>query len=63
MTLMEMERFIRAQETAFVQKGFEILADKEASVQTVISLLEILRAKGAVRVTLGTVQSAGDSSP
>jgi biopolymer transport protein ExbD len=63
MTLLEMEQFIRAQDAVFVQRGFEILADKGASVQTVISLLEMLRTKGAVRVTLGTVQSPESPLP
>jgi biopolymer transport protein ExbD len=58
MTLAEMERYLRDLEAAYFGTYFEILADRSASVQTVISLLEILRDKGAVRVTLGTERSS-----
>jgi biopolymer transport protein ExbD len=58
MTLREMERYLRDQDAAFFGTGFEILADRSASVQTVITLLEILRDRGASRVTLGTERSS-----
>ena len=58
MTLREMDRYMREQDAAYFGTYFEILADKRASVQTVISLLEMLRDKGASRVTLGTERSA-----
>ena len=57
MTVREMERYLRDQDAAFFGTHFEILADRSASVQTVISLLEVLRDKGASRVTLGTERS------
>jgi biopolymer transport protein ExbD len=63
MTLRDMDRYLRAQDAAFVQTPFEILADRNASVQTVISLLEMLRDSGAARVTLGTESSSGEISP
>ncbi len=57
MTLKEMDRYLREQDAAFFGTHFEILADRSASVQTVISLLEMLRDRGASRVTLGTDSS------
>jgi len=62
MTLREMDRYMREQDTAFFGTHFEIQADRHASVQTVISLLEMLRIHGASRVTLGTERSAERSS-
>jgi len=57
MTLEKMDRYLMDQDAAFFGTYFEILADKRASVQIVISLLEMLRDKGASRVTLGTKPS------
>jgi len=58
MTLREMDRYLREQDPAFFGTHFEIQADKHVTVQIVISLLEMLRNKGASRVTLGTERSA-----
>jgi biopolymer transport protein ExbD len=58
MTLNEMKRYLQDQDTAFFSSYFEILADKRTSVQTVISLLEMLRDEGASQVTLRTERSA-----
>ena len=58
MTLREMDLYLRQQDAVFLQAPFEILADRKTSVQTVISLLEVLRDRGAARVTLGTEHSA-----
>ena len=57
MNVREMESYLRGQDAAFFGTYFEILADRSASVQTVISLLEMLRDRGASRVTLGTDSS------
>ena len=57
MIVREMERYLLDQDAVFFGTHFEILADRSASVQTVISLLEMLRDKGASRVTLGTERS------
>jgi len=57
MSLTEMGHYIQEQDADFVRTPFEILADRRASVQTVISLLEMLRDKGASQVTLGTERS------
>ena len=57
MTLGDMESYLKGQDAAFFETNFEILADRSASVQIVISLLEMLRDSGAVRVTLGTERS------
>ena len=58
MTVREIELYLRDQDAAFFGTHFEILADRSASVQTVISILEMLRDQGASRVTLGTERSA-----
>jgi biopolymer transport protein ExbD len=58
MTLREMDRYMRKQDATFFETHFEIQADRHASMQTVISLLEMLRNGGASRVTLGTERSA-----
>ena len=58
MTLREMDSYLREQDAAFFGTHFEIQADRHATVQTVISILEMLRNKGASRVTLGTERSA-----
>lgn len=57
MTLREMDYYLGNQDAVFFGTYFEILADRRVSVQTVISLLEMLRNKGASRVTLGTERS------
>lgn len=57
MSLTEMGHYIQEQDADFMRTPFEILADRRASVQTVISLLEMLRDKGASQVTLGTERS------
>ncbi len=57
MTVREMESHLKDQDPVFFETHFEILADRSASVQTAISLLEMLRDRGAVRVTLGTERS------
>ena len=62
MSLGEVESYLRTRNAVYMASNFEILADRSASVQTVISLLEVLRNQGAVRVTLGTEQSR-DSLP
>ena len=58
MSLQELSRHIQVQDAEFVSTPFEILADRRVSVQTVISILEMLRDHGAARVTLGTEQAA-----
>jgi len=57
MTVKEMERYLWDQDPAFFEIHFELLADRSASVQAVISLLEMLRDRGASRITLGTERS------
>ena len=54
-TLQEMEAWLDRHRSELVGVPFEILSDRRASVQSVISLLELLRDKGATRVTLGTI--------
>lgn len=60
MTLREVGAYLKDRDAAFFKTPFEILADREASVQTVISLMEMLRDRGASSVNLGTVRAAPD---
>ena len=57
MTVGEVDLYLRDQGAAYFEIPFEILADRSAAVQTVISILEMLRDQGASRVTLGTERS------
>lgn len=63
MTLRDMDLYLRGRDAAFMRTPFEIYADRRASVQAVISLLEMLRDRGAERVTIGTEHAAGRASP
>ena len=56
MTVRELGLFLDSKGDAFWQAPFEILSDRRTSVQTVVSLLEILRDRGAGSVSLGTVR-------
>ncbi len=62
MSIGEVRSYLRTRGDVYMASNFEILADRDASVQTVISLLEVLRDQGAVRVTIGTERS-GDKRP
>jgi biopolymer transport protein ExbD len=53
-TLREIGAWVDRQDTGIVHTLFEIQSDRNASVQSVVSLLELLRDKGASRVTLKT---------
>ena len=57
MSLEELDQYLLKQDPAYMQKPFEIRADRRASVQAVVSLLELLRNRGALQVTLGTERS------
>ncbi len=63
MTLRELGLFLDRQDETFLQTPIEILSDRRASVQTLVSLLELLRDRGAVRVSLGTVRADGVPIP
>ncbi len=39
-----------------IMKPFEVRSDRNASVQSVVSVLELLRDIGAAKVTMGTIQ-------
>ena len=58
MTLREMDLYLKDRDASYMRTPFEILADRNASVQAVISLLEMLRNRGASQVTLGTERSS-----
>lgn len=57
MSLGDLDQYLIKQDPTYMLKPFEIRADKRASVQIVVSLLELLRDRGALRVTLGTERS------
>jgi biopolymer transport protein ExbD len=57
MSLQELDQYLMKQDPSFMRKPFEIRADRRASVQAVVSLLELLGNRGARRVTLGTERS------
>lgn len=61
MTLDELDQYLDSLQAPFFESRFEILAEKSASIQTVISLLEMLRNRGAARVTLGTERASRES--
>jgi biopolymer transport protein ExbD len=61
-TLQEMGTYLDRQGPDFIRASFEIFADRRATVQSVVSLLELLRDKGAVSVTLGTVRASEEPS-
>lgn len=58
MSLEELDQYLLKKDPAYMRKPFEIRADRRASVQAVVSLLELLGNRGALRVTLGTEGSA-----
>ena len=55
MTLKELGKLLDGKDSSFLRAPFEILSDRRASVQTVVSLLEILRDRGATSVSIGTM--------
>jgi biopolymer transport protein ExbD len=57
MSLRELDQYLMKQDPTYMLNPFEIRADRRASVQIVVSLLELLRNRGARRVTLGTEHS------
>jgi len=56
MTPPELGEWLEQQGTDILRTPFEIRSDRRASIQTVVSLLELLRNKGASRVTLKTTR-------
>ena len=52
-----MDQYLRDRKQLFSGSPFEILADRKAPIQTMVSLLEMLRERGAGKVTIGTVQA------
>jgi biopolymer transport protein ExbD len=63
MTLDELDQYLGSLQAPFFDSRFEILAEKSASIQTVISLLEMLGNRGAARVTLGTERAVREKLP
>ena len=63
MTFRDLDRYLAARDPSFMESPFEILSDRKASVQSVVSLMELLRERGARKVTIATVRDreVGDS--
>jgi biopolymer transport protein ExbD len=61
-TIRELENLLSNVDNKVLEKPFEILADRTVPVQEVVVLLEMLRNRGAARVTIGTV-SGGEEIP
>jgi len=59
-TLSRLESRLADRDPGTPPGAFEIRSDREAAVQTVVSILEVLRRQGAAQVSLGTT-SVGDS--
>jgi biopolymer transport protein ExbD len=57
MTSLELGEWLERQGEDVLRRPFEIRSDRRASIQTVVSLLEMLRNKGASRVMLKTTSS------
>jgi len=56
-TFDQMDKFLVGRSDQFAGSSFEILSDRRAPIQTMVSLLEMLRERGAGKVTIGTVQA------
>jgi biopolymer transport protein ExbD len=56
-TFTEMDQFLASLDEQFAGSSFEILSDRRAPIQAMVSLLEMLRERGAGKVTIGTVQA------
>jgi biopolymer transport protein ExbD len=54
--LAELRLKLTAFTPAEIMKPFEVRSDRNATVQSVVSVLELLRDIGATRVTMGTIQ-------
>ena len=62
-TLDQLGVYLGALGEDFMSSPFEIQADRRASVQSVVSLLELLRDRGASRVSMGTVSGPPEKGP
>lgn len=62
-TLEALESWLAGRDEDLPPQAFEIRSDRRAAVQTVVSLLELLRKHGAARVSLGTVSTEGEEGP
>lgn len=63
LTLKQLHQVLTYQRTNILSKPVEIQADRGASVQSMVSLLEVLRNLDAKKVTISTVQDAPFPSP
>lgn len=61
-TLPDLEVWLKERDADLSPKVFEIRSDRGAAVQTVVSILELLRKHGAARVLLGTVSAGEEGS-
>lgn len=63
LTLHQLQKILIYREAAVLAKPIEIQSDRGASVQSMVSLLEVLRNLGAEKVTISTVQEFPSPSP
>lgn len=58
-TLAAIDQYLAGRGGELREVPFEVRADRKASIQSVVSLMEVLRERGVQRVTLGTVRASG----
>jgi biopolymer transport protein ExbD len=63
LTLEQLHQVLTFQRATLLSKPVEIQADRDASVQSMVSLLEVLRNLDAKKVTISTVHEAPPPSP
>jgi biopolymer transport protein ExbD len=63
LTLKQLHQVLTYQRTNILSKPIEIQADRGASVQSMVSLLEVLRNLDAKKVTISTVHEVPSPSP
>lgn len=62
-TIPELEAWLADLDPGAPPGAFEIRSDREAAVQAVVSILEVLRRQGAAQVSLGTTSVGEVQSP
>ena len=62
-TLSGLESWLADRDPGILPGAFEIRSDREAAVQIVVSILEVLRRQGAAQVSLGTTSVVDRESP
>ena len=64
-TLDDLDHYLSDQPAgSLLASPFEVRSDRRASIQTIVSLLEVMRERGVGRVTIGTVRATpGKGTP